>query len=79
MKLPDLPEKTLLTPGEVAKFFTVTKQTVYNWCEAGELLCAKPNGVLRIYRSSVISMLKNSDPFAKPKNKRRVRSKGIDI
>jgi len=79
MKFPDLPEKSLLTPEEVAKFLTVSKQTVYNWCESGELRCARPKGVLRIYRVSVLEMLRKSDPFTPTKQQRKVINQGIKV
>lgn len=53
----DLPEKTLLTPEEIARFFTVDKRTIYNWCDEGKLKWCKPNGIIRIYRISVVELL----------------------
>jgi len=53
-----LPAKSLLTPREVAKFFSVTLRTVYNWCEEGKLKYVKVGGVIRIYRFSIIEIIK---------------------
>lgn len=77
MKFPDLPDKTYLTPGEVARFFTVSKRTIYLWCELGELESIKINGVLRIHRISIIKKVQKSDPFLPVKSQRKVISKGI--
>lgn len=77
MKIPDLPEKTYLTPGEVARFFTVSKSTVYHWCEVGELDCVKIAGVLRVYRASVVKKIVESNPFTPPKSSRKTISQGI--
>lgn len=77
MKLPDLPEKTYLTPGEVARFFTVSKSTIYLWCETGELESIKIGGVLRILRLSVIKKINTSSPFAAKSTGRKMISNGI--
>lgn len=66
----DLPMKTLLTPDEVAKFFSVSKQTVYNWCADGTVASCKPNGVLRVYRASVMKLMQ-----AATKNKSEKKQK----
>ena len=51
----DLPMKTMLTPAEVAKFFTVSTKTVYSWVESGELTASElSRSCMRIYRHSVI-------------------------
>lgn len=78
MKFPDLPEKSLLSPDEVAQFFGVAKSTVYKWCETGELKSTNV-GVLRIYRVSVIAMIEKGNAFSPPKSRRRVASKGIKL
>ncbi len=57
-KLNDLPNKTLFRPGEVAKFFGVSRATIYRWVEFGLLEGCKPTeGSLRIFRNSVIALL----------------------
>lgn len=61
MEIKDLPEKTLLTPEETARFFSVSKQTIYNWCEAEAIQWCKPNGILRIFRQSAIELLNNKN------------------
>lgn len=55
-----LPERPLLKPSEVARFFQVSVKTVYNWREVG-LIKGKSltPGCLRIYRSSVIAFIAN--------------------
>lgn len=78
MRFHDLPEKTLLTPDEVAAFFSVAKSTVYKWCEEGELKSTNV-GVLRIYRVSVIAKMEKGNSFAVSKSTRRSISKGIKI
>lgn len=77
MKIPDLPEKTYLTPEEVARFFTVSKSTIYHWCEVGELDCIKIQGVLRVYRMSVVKKIIENNPFSVSKSTRKTVSKGI--
>jgi hypothetical protein len=81
-----LPEKELLTPGEVADYFSVSSKTVYSWCGMGMLLCTKLNGTLRIFRTSVIAMrddnTQNGDcetpqKVTIPVKKRRVLSGGF--
>lgn len=55
---PDLPNKTLLRVDEVARFFDVSPQTVYNWCEMGLIRSCNPtSGTLRIFRESLIEMM----------------------
>ena len=57
----DLPKKTLLRVDEVALFFKVSKQTIYTWVEFGRLSGCNPSGgCLRIFRDSVIELLKDS-------------------
>lgn len=56
---PDLPNKTLFRPDEVAKFFSVSRSTVYQWVDEGILKACKPAaGSIRIFRSSIIEALK---------------------
>jgi excisionase family DNA binding protein len=43
----------LLTVEEVAKEFHVTKQTVYNWINAGRIRVVRLFGLLRIEQSEV--------------------------
>lgn len=83
IKCPDLPEKTLLRPDEVAEFFSVSAQTIYMWCDSGTLDAIKVNGTTRIYRQSVLRVLQKGDPLTVQRQvqpgekKRRVLSKGI--
>jgi excisionase family DNA binding protein len=49
-----LPDKELLRPDEVAEYFSVSVQTVINWCERGKLKEVRtPGGHRRILRESV--------------------------
>lgn len=81
MKCPDLPEKTLLRPDEVAEFFSVSPQTIYSWCDVGTLDAVKINGTMRIYRQSVVRVLVKGDAAAAQEQviqkKRRVLDRGI--
>jgi excisionase family DNA binding protein len=81
IKCPDLPDKTLLRPDEVAEFFSVEVRTIYAWCDAGTLESIKINGTMRIYRRSVLKAIQAGDTALGPQEpqekKRRVLSKGI--
>ena len=81
MKCPDLPDKTLLRPDEVADFFSVELRTIYAWCDAGTLESVKIHGTMRVLRTSVLRAIRDGDPFAAPSadqiRTRRIRSKGI--
>jgi len=58
---PDLPNKTLLRPDEVARFLRVGRSTVYRWCDEGILMaCSPTTGTVRIFRLSVLDALKKS-------------------
>lgn len=52
-----LPDKPLLRVEEVANFFQVTRMTIYNWYETEKIKGTKINGILRIYRQSVIDII----------------------
>lgn len=62
----ELPNKALLRVDEVADFFGVTKKTIYNWINDGVLPANKINGVIRIPREIVKSLMDESvyDPGA---------------
>lgn len=82
MKCPDLPAKTLLRPDEVAEFFSVSVQTIYQWCDSGSLQSVKINGTTRVYRESIIKLLRQSELIQIPPTQntiknRRVLSKGV--
>jgi len=52
-----LPEKVLYTPQEVATYFSVTLQTIYNWIYSGKLESVKIAGtVIRIPQDSVLAI-----------------------
>jgi len=56
----DLPKKTLLRPDEVARFFGVSRGTIYRWIDFGLLEACKPTrGVIRIKRESIITLISN--------------------
>ena len=58
-KFSDLPAKTLLRVDEVACFLAISRQTVYNWFDAGKLRGTKMAGKsLRIYRDSVLKLIR---------------------
>ena len=52
-----IPNRQLLRIDEVASFFQITKTTVYNWYEDDKIKGTKINGILRIYRQSIIDMI----------------------
>jgi len=54
-----LPDKALLRPDEVAKYYSVAKSTVYVWIETGKLEAVKVGGkLLRIPREALESLEK---------------------
>ncbi len=58
---PDLPNKTFLRPDEVSSFFRVSKSTVYRWADEGLLqACSPTDGTVRIFRESVLSLIKKT-------------------
>gem|GEM_PF-6734093 len=59
--LDTLPEKELLPVSTVAEFFSVKRQTIYNWYNCGKLTGCNIAGVLRIYRQSVIELTESAD------------------
>jgi len=46
-----LPKKALLTPSEVAKFWSVSRATIYRWADIGKIKAIKKAGTLRIPRA----------------------------
>ena len=56
----ELPNKALLRVDEVADFFGVTRQTVYNWINNGVLSASKIRGVIRIPRAEAQSLIDES-------------------
>ena len=56
-----LPEKELLRPDEVAKYFSVSLSTVYTWIATGKLEAVKIAGTtIRIKRENVIALQKST-------------------
>lgn len=54
-----LPDRTLLKVKEVTLFFGVSPLTVYRWVNMGLLIACNPSGgSLRIFRESVIALVK---------------------
>lgn len=52
-----IPNRQLLRVGEVATLLQVTKITIYNWYENEKIHGTKVNGVIRIYRQSVVDLI----------------------
>ena len=46
----DLPDKDLLRPDEVAKFWRVSVKTIYRWIDLGIMPGVKKGGTVRIER-----------------------------
>lgn len=59
----NLPEKELLRPDEVAKYFSVSLRTVYDWIDSGRIDAVRIAGakLLRIRRETVIEAQKDLD------------------
>jgi len=56
----ELPNRQLLRPDEVAKYYSVTKAAVYLWIETGKLNAVKIAGkTIRIPRESAIALKKD--------------------
>jgi excisionase family DNA binding protein len=54
----DLPDKTLLSPREVASFFGVSLKTVYRWHKDGLIVGVRMKRSVRIFRDSVLKCTK---------------------
>ena len=48
--MPDLPDKKLLRPDEVAHFWSVSVKTVYRWIDLGILPAVKKGGTVRVLK-----------------------------
>ena len=48
-----LPDKANLRSSEVARYYDVTRKTVYRWIREGKIEAIKVGGVLRIPRAAV--------------------------
>lgn len=72
----DLPRKPLLRVEEVAVFFDVSPRTIRNWYFARKLCGCKPNGSMRIYRHSVIELVRCTEGDRTQEQKRR-KSSGL--
>ena len=60
MEIKGLPDKDLLRPNEVAEYFSVSKRTIYQWCMEEKFKYCKPNGLLRIFRQSVLDLIEKT-------------------
>ena len=56
---PQISNRILWRPDEVAEFFGVTTRTIYNWYEIGYLEGIKTPRALRIFRRSIVKRLRN--------------------
>jgi len=56
-----IPEKELWRIDEVAKFFTVTEQTIRMWINDGIIKRFKVSRIVRIPRSEIIRCLRDED------------------
>jgi len=45
-----LPDKKLLRPDEVAKFWSVSTKTIYRWIDMGIIPAVKKGGTVRVPR-----------------------------
>lgn len=52
--MPELPNKALLRPDEVAEYFDVKPRTVYGWISEGKIEAVKVGGTVRIKRQAVL-------------------------
>jgi len=52
-----LPNKELLRVDEVARYFSVTKNTIYRWIKRGILEAYNPGNTIRVKRESVEKFL----------------------
>ncbi|GEM_PF-4338098 len=59
--LNSIPNRQLLRVEEVADLLVVTKMTIYRWYDEDKLKGIKINGVLRIYRQSVVETIQNGN------------------
>jgi len=51
-----LPEKELLRPDEVARYFSVDRHTVYRWVKEGKLRADRVGKQIRIIHDSVLAL-----------------------
>ena len=52
--MPELPNKELLRPDEVAVYWSVAVSTVYSWIDQGIMDAIKKGGTVRIPREEVL-------------------------
>ncbi|HAP66877.1 MAG TPA: hypothetical protein DCQ99_03490 [Nitrospinae bacterium] len=57
----NLPDKEILRPQEVADYFSVSKRTIFRWCIEEKIKYCKPNGVIRIFRNSVLELVQKTE------------------
>lgn len=57
----DLPDRLYFRPDEVARYFSVSKSTVYRWIDEGRLKSVKIAGsVIRIKRTDILKAVKEN-------------------
>jgi excisionase family DNA binding protein len=56
----DLPDKDLLRPDEVAKYFSLSVKTIYGWIDTGRIDAVRIAGTLRIRNEAVRSIIKEA-------------------
>jgi len=59
----ELPEKKLIRPDEVARYFRVSTRTVYGWIDSGQIKAVRIAGgkLLRIKREDIEEAQKDLD------------------
>jgi len=55
MKIADLPE--ICTPDQVAEYLGVTRNTIYRWCNDGDIPSIKVRKVRRIQKSTLLDWI----------------------
>jgi len=57
----DLPNKDLLRPDEVAKYFSLSVKTIYGWIDTGKLNAVRigPSKVIRIPHENIKTIIRS--------------------
>ena len=59
----NLPNKDLFTPDEAVTYFSVTRRTIYAWCEQGKLERKDiTKRIIRISRKSIVILAETDLP-----------------
>ena len=56
-----LPNRELLKPGEVARFWQVSRKSIYFWISQGEMKAVKKGGTVRIPREEALKGRKGNE------------------